>query len=353
MNIFIPEEKEVILDKHALFVILRPFFVDGKFKNNNNYYNWDLKDVNIVTDLKISNLLCIPMPINYYHENKMFYLLNKYNQNCQKFNINGYGVISGDFCRYYPEFDKIIYFRMGGFKSTLSNNNQGFPATLSDQVEKIFGRKKIIIHKKSVIPKIGFCGHATASKTIYIKQTIKFMLENIKRFFSYPLRKDYEIFFQSGFIRYQILKKIEKDSRFQTDFIYRNQYRAGAKNLMERKTTTLDHYNNIIKSDYTICIRGTGNFSIRFYETLMMGRIPILIDTDCILPFHKIINWDKHIIRIKWSEIDNFADIVLDFHKNISQLDFIKMQKNNRKLWLEKLNPSWTLKHLFDLRNEN
>ena len=346
MNIFIPEEKEVILDKKSLFVILRPFFIEGKLKNNDHYYNWDLKDVNIVTDLKISNLLCIPMPINYYYENKMFYLINRYNEYCQKFNIKGYGIISGDFCREYPEFDKIIYFRMGGFRSVLSNNNQGFPASLSDQLERLFGTKKIIPRKKLVVPKVGFCGHATASKSTYIKQTTKYMLENIDRFFSYPLRKDYEKFFQSGFKRYQILKQIEKDSRIKTDFIFRDQYRAGAKTLSERKITTIDHYNNISNSDYTICIRGTGNFSIRFYETLMMGRIPVLIDTDCILPFVNIINWNDHVVWVDLENINNISQIILDFHSNLSDNDFRELQLKNRKLWLEKLNPSYTLKNL-------
>ena len=348
MNIYVPEEKAVNLDKHALFVILRPFFINGKIKNNEKYYNWDLKDINIVADIKISNLLCIPMPINYYFENKLFYLINKYNEYCKKYNINGYGVISGDFCRKYPEFNKIIYFRMGGFRSTLSKNNQGFPASLSDQLVNLFGLQKIVTNKKSVKPKIGFCGHATASKSTYTKQTIKFILENMKRFLSDPFCKDYEKFFQSGFKRYQILKKIEKDDRFLTSFIFRDQYRAGAKNKREREITTRDHYNNIINSDYTICIRGTGNFSIRFYETLMMGRIPILIDTDCILPFTKMINWDKHILIVDWNDLDNFSDIVLDFHKKITDRHFIEMQKNNRKLWLDQLNPSWLLQNFYD-----
>ena len=52
-----------------------------------------------------------------------------------------------------------------------------------------------------------------------------------------------------------------------------------------------EYYQNIDNTDYTLCIRGTGNFSVQFYQTLALGRIPIFINTDCILPFEKEINW--------------------------------------------------------------
>ena len=65
---------------------------------------------------------------------------------------------------------------------------------------------------------------------------------------------------------------------------------GGAKNSEDMKVTTLEYYENIKNSDYVLVFKRTGNFSIRLYETLMMGRIPIFINTDCLLPFNNHIN---------------------------------------------------------------
>ena len=74
--------------------------------------------------------------------------------------------------------------------------------------------------------------------------------------------------------------------------------------------------------------------------------IPVFIDTDCILPFMNIINWKDHLVWVDWDDIDNISKIILDFHRNISNNEFKSLQLKNRKLWLEKLNPSYTLNNL-------
>ena len=45
---------------------------------------------------------------------------------------------------------------------------------------------------------------------------------------------------------------------------------------------------NLVASDYVLCARGAGNFSYRLYETLSCGRIPVFVDTDCVLPHEDV-----------------------------------------------------------------
>lgn len=80
-----------------------------------------------------------------------------------------------------------------------------------------------------------------------------------------------------------------------------------------------------------------GNFSVRLYETLMMGRIPVFVNTDCLLPFEDKINWKNHVVWVEWKDKNKIAEILSDFHKNISIQDFEKMQLKNRRLWKETL----------------
>ena len=116
-------------------------------------------------------------------------------------------------------------------------------------------------------------------------------------------------------------------------YLYRNRYRAGAKTQQEMSNTMKEYYDNIVDSDYVLCVRGAGNFSVRLYETLMCGRIPVFIDTDCLLPFDDEIEWNNHIVRIPWSNRKNVANIISDFHYQIDSESFKLMQQRNRELW--------------------
>ena len=82
-------------------------------------------------------------------------------------------------------------------------------------------------------------------------------------------------------------------------------------------------------------MRGAGNFSVRFYETLMMGRIPLLIDTDIRLPLSDEINWDNHCVI---ATPQNCIEKLIHFHNSKSEYELIKIQRENRELMLTKLN---------------
>ena len=122
---------------------------------------------------------------------------------------------------------------------------------------------------------------------------------------------------------------------FKTNFIFRTQYRAGANDTELRKITSKDFFENINANAYTFCLRGAGNFSVRFYETLAMGRIPLVIDTDFRLPLEDLISWENHCII---AAAHNFKQKLIDFHIKITEEDFEQMQINNRKLWINHLN---------------
>lgn len=87
--------------------------------------------------------------------------------------------------------------------------------------------------------------------------------------------------------RKKFLELMEKDERLDCDFIKKPKYNG---------TLTDEFVNCIQNNHFTFCNRGAGNFSMRFYEVLSCGRIPILINTNLILPFNNVIDWDDIII---------------------------------------------------------
>jgi hypothetical protein len=145
-------------------------------------------------------------------------------------------------------------------------------------------------------------------------------------------------------LRNKLLKKLSSDSRIITIFEKQNHFSGGVKgitssDLNHAEKVRNEYIRNILTADYTLCVRGAGNFSYRFYEVLAAGRIPLFINTNCVLPFEDEINWRKHCLWIEEEEIDQISDKLFEFHTTITEGQFIELQKNNRKLWEDYLSP--------------
>lgn len=86
------------------------------------------------------------------------------------------------------------------------------------------------------------------------------------------------------------------------------------KNLIQKQNARYEFVKNMQESDYIINCRGSGNYSHRLIETLCCGKIPIFIDTDCVLPYDSAINWKNYCIWVEENEVPFIAEKVLDFH---------------------------------------
>ena len=80
-------------------------------------------------------------------------------------------------------------------------------------------------------------------------------------------------------------------------------------------------------------MRGDANAATRFYETLSLGRIPVFIDTACVLPLEDIIDYKDFCVFIDYTDINKAPSILADFHKNITPDKFIAMQKQARYIF--------------------
>ncbi|WP_426064969.1 hypothetical protein [Flavobacterium sp. DSP2-3-1] len=237
---------------------------------------------------------------------------------------------AGDFG--YSINKSVFTFRMSGFNSKFDSNTFILPSFIEDPYTRIQKEFRPIV--KTLLPKVGFVGHASPSASKWIKEALLYLFHNYKRV-TKQRYTDYQPFYPSSIKRYQFLSLLQKSDQIGTHFIFRNQYRAGVKTEADKNKTTLAFFENIEANPYTFCLRGAGNYSVRFYETLAMGRIPFVVDTDFRLPLEGIVNWKKHCIIVSGK---NLRDALIEFHQKISHEDFEKMQTNNRNLWLNHLN---------------
>ncbi|HFG0576608.1 TPA: exostosin family protein [Flavobacterium psychrophilum] len=126
-------------------------------------------------------------------------------------------------------------------------------------------------------------------------------------------------------LRESTMQKIESDTRIATNFIKHIGFGGGKSELIER------FKNNILNSHFTICNRGMGNFSIRFYQVLSLGRIPVLLDTDMVFPFDKKINWDSYIIKAKTET--QLTQKINNWWTQKNETDVIEVQQKYRQLF--------------------
>lgn len=267
-----------------------------------------------------------------------FYLLNNRKQEvdvfvaaAKKFHKKVWVYSGGDFGT--TILDDVFTFRLGGFHSKMNVNTFVMPSFINDPYDAIISKKWQPLSKNEK-PTIGFVGNADGSFSKWTKEALIYSKQTLNRL----LKKDYtdkQVFFPSSSVRFKLLEKLRISDKVSTDFIYRNKYRAGANTHEQKIKTTLEFYQNIERNLFTFCLRGSGNFSVRFYETLMMGRIPVLIDTDVRLPYHNTLNWNKHCVI---ASTQNYMDQLVSFFEKHSNEDLIEIQKENRKLALEQLN---------------
>lgn len=289
-----------------------------------------LERFELMTQMEEAEVVIVPLDISEYFQKKQQKLLFDYIDKAIALHKKVWVYTAGD---YGLTLNKSVYtFRLSGFNSKFDANTFILPSFIEDPYATIQNQFQPI--SKEALPKIGFVGHASNSWTKWVKEVLVFLLHNYKRL-NKVLFTDYQDFYPSSIKRYKYLSLLQKNNQIETDFVFRNQYRAGVKTAQDKQKTTRDFFKNIATNPYTFCLRGAGNYSVRFYETLAMGRIPFVIDTDFRLPLEGIVDWEEHCIL---ASDTNICEALIAFHQKTSSEDFEKMQVNNRNLWLQLLN---------------
>lgn len=80
---------------------------------------------------------------------------------------------------------------------------------------------------------------------------------------------------------------------------------------------------SINNSIFCLCPRGTGVSTIRLFESMSMGCIPVIISDNYQPPLIDFLNWDEFSVTVAEKDIDKI-EIILN---NISMKEIVKMRK--------------------------
>jgi hypothetical protein len=230
--------------------------------------------------------------------------------------------------------DNATIFRTSFNRSTRKPYEYAMTAWSEDLVAE-FLNGDLPLRDKQEKPVVGFCGYGR----------IRWDLTSILLWGAGRLGLTGGKAFQGHSLRARSLRLLANCPGIETNFVIRDEFWGGALRPgapappgMMRQVRR-EFVDNLAASDYILCVRGNGNFSYRLYEALSCGRIPVFIDTDCVLPYDFAIDWKRYCVWVDHTEVSRIGDKILEFHRQLSPQDFRDLQVNCRRFWEEWLSP--------------
>ncbi|HVN62445.1 MAG TPA: exostosin family protein [Gaiellaceae bacterium] len=143
-------------------------------------------------------------------------------------------------------------------------------------------------------------------------------------------------------IRAKAVDALDAQEKVGTSFVLRASGGGGTWDQFDEKRwqeVRREYVENMVGADYTLCARGDGNWSFRFYESLCLGRIPVFVDSDCVLPYEFLVDWRDYVVWISRDEVPTIGERIAAFHEQLSDREFVDLQRECRRLWEEWLSP--------------
>lgn len=238
-----------------------------------------------------------------------------------------------------------VILRYAQYRKHLQENDVIVPLYTEDLSEISFPGSILPLNKEN-IPSVGFVGWTNLPILKYIKTYLK----ETPVFLLSILLNRYQIYRKGIFLRSKVIKKLKLSKKIRNNFIERSFYSGNKKTLkISSEIARKEFIKNIVDSQYSLCVKGDANQSARFFEVLSLGRIPLFVDTECVLPLENKINYKDFCLFVDYKDLNNIEEIISNFHKGISNEHFIEMQKNARYAYQKYLRMDSYTEHLIEI----
>ena len=131
--------------------------------------------------------------------------------------------------------------------------------------------------------------------------------------------------------RKALLLLLRESRNVRDDFILREKFHGHVvqqegeeKGALQRE----EFRRNMALNQFNVCCRGVGNYSIRLYETLQAGRIPVLINSDMVFPFEDRIDWQDLVVQGHTPE-----EVLDNLRRWNRERDLVTQQRHSREIW--------------------
>lgn len=238
--------------------------------------------------------------------------------------------------------DDLVILRQSQYRYSVRKNEMTVPLPAEDLLATYFDNKLVVRTKQAVLS-VGFAGWSQISLTLRIKTYIKFFPIFIASIFNSARLSE-----QKGvLLREKVLNILSRASGVSCNFLGRASYTGNITTAQGSMDESRHQFvQNLRGSDYALCVRGDGNSSIRFYEALSLGKIPLFLDTACVLPLEHFIDYKQFCVFVDHTDISCIDKKLLEFHTNCSPEQFEFMQRRAREVFETYLRPDVFPKYL-------
>jgi hypothetical protein len=297
---------------------------DGSVSASKLFQNIDFSDfknvISVSDSISICDVVLIPHDYTYIktRENYIEEIISQAKQNKKKVILFYYSDSSEDVF-----LDNVIIVRSSKYASELRDNEILMPA----YVESLHDTYQTNNRNKSDKPTVGFVGQASLRG---VRHAIIYFIKN---YFLLSGAKKSGLYF-----RCKLIHSFKNHKSIVSQFIIRKFYSGNTKSIEgDVDIIRKEYIQNIIDSDFTLSPKGDGNYSLRFYETLALGRTPIVLNTDMCLPLAEMVDYNECIVSVPLDRTNDSADYFYNYWDHMSNGDFVRMQQKARDVFKQYL----------------
>ncbi|MBI4065849.1 exostosin family protein [Candidatus Kaiserbacteria bacterium] len=145
-----------------------------------------------------------------------------------------------------------------------------------------------------------------------------------------------------------MMRSCKKSKLLMTNFIVRTSF-SGLRRTIEidPEVARKEFIDSIVNADFVLAPKGDGNYSNRFVETLSFGRIPVLVDTDIVLPLEKGIDYSKIIVKVPMERVAYTPRYIRDFYDSLTEEEWHSRQLLARETFEQHLKQDVFFRNFF------
>lgn len=282
----------------------------------------------IVSDISLADFVAVPYDYFLVLQYAPDYLKRSY----KLAEESGKKILLFDYTDYADKTAEIpesaILFRVSTYRHHKKKNEIIMPYFVEDMGAKY----KITPKERNSVFSVGFCGQSRfASSARALRARVKLLFSQ----FLFWLRGDAEskAHERGIFWRGRALKILRKGGIL-VNAVERSFYSLHrASSVFNEIDIRREYAENLRESDLALCARGDSNASQRFYEALSASRVPVFIDTDCVLPLEEIIPYENVLLRVPAEEIKRLPEIIRNWSEKQTAESFLQTEKLAREIF--------------------
>jgi len=220
-----------------------------------------------------------------------------------------------------------VVFRTSLYRFRKRENEIAMPAYAVD----LLRGEQIALRKKSDLPVVGFCGWTYYKNPKNAVATlVKDALVGARAF----LFRDARLAALKKGLTFRRVSVdiLRKSTAVRTNFILRSSYSGHLQTIRLDPVQAREEYRrNLLDADLALAVKGDGNYSYRLYEALSLGRVPLFLDTECVLPLEQHLDYSAFMVRVPFTDLRHVDHIAAAFWNGLTDERFAEMQRMARE----------------------